>query len=606
MQSVSQLWTDILSDSKHKTDYKIVINGVEYGQDSLIELESECDIFSGSAPVVGQCISARMKASLYLPINSIPRQSECKLYTRLTLGSLASEWIEQGTFFIDKRLHDRAGKLTLQTFDAMRKGDKRMYISDGEQEEWPKTDIDVVEIIAEDFLGVNIHPSVYDIVTNAYEVQYPGYGDGGYTAREVLGFIGAMYAGNWIIDDNNYLKLLTLDRFAQRKSGTGVEFDLNPQTGILHVVYPENYDGPTFSLDATNGHIFVSYPEDYDGPEFVLLDDGTIVAVAYSPDFEISDDLAENFESLIPFQKISRVTINVGTDETTGDPIYYTSGDDTEAEFTIECPWGTQAMCDAILTQLSSWIYLPYNLTNVVFDPCFELWDCIHVQEDDLFTGITAYRRYFHPELYSADISATGEDEIDSEYPYESAQQREIKRTTATTRARLIVNSNMIAAEVIRATNAESGLSDDIDDAKVELNENMSDMAAVINQTIVEERTALEIQAGQIEASVTQVMQDLEGYQTEVSRYMRFSADGLELGMEGTPQRQVMDNTGTTWYGPDGQAKAEIKPDPNDQNVYKFVISNGQVQQLDFGEHWAIIASSAYSGEHLTIKWRTT
>ena len=48
------------------------------------------------------------------------------------------------------------------------------------------------------------------IIRNAYSVQYPGYGEEAYTVREVLGYIGAFYAGNWIINDSGQLRLLVL------------------------------------------------------------------------------------------------------------------------------------------------------------------------------------------------------------------------------------------------------------------------------------------------------------------------------------------------------------------------------------------------------------
>lgn len=564
MQAVSETWSEIFADDDHITDFKIEINGVEYGIDSIVDLTSTCDIFNGSAPVVGQCISARMTTSLYLPTFSIPRRSECKVYARLVLGSTVSEWIEQGTFYIDKRRHAKNGVLSLETYDAMMKGDQLMFTSSGQQETWPKTDIDVVEIIAEDYLGVTIHPDVYDIITNAYEVQYPGYGEGGYTVKQVLGYIGAMYGGNWIIDDNNRLKLLTLSSFAHRKSVPGVLFDLSPTTGILTVTYPAGYDGPAFSLDST-GHIIATYPADYDGPKYILQNDGTISALAYDPDHVFTEDRAEEFDTLIPFQTISRVTINVGTDETTGDPIYYTSGDDSESEFTIECPWGTQEMADALLNQLSTLEYYPYSLTNTVIDPSFEIWD--GVQAEDIFTGISCYTRNYH-QLFTADISATGEEEIDSEYPYVSQEELQNRQSNARQKASLILTNQTITSEITRTDGAMSLLRQDIDGIQLQI-----------------------------------VRIDTEGPDS-LSKYLRFTTEGLELGIPDSNTKTLLTEVRLEFHDATGDVKAYIGEDPRD-NVYKlFVIKGHIVNELEHGEHWSIITSDSGTLHRLTIKAR--
>lgn len=76
-------------------------------------------------------------------------------------------------------------------------------------------DIDVVKEIAERIGaklvdGSRIDPRTVAILTRRYQVQYPGYGDSAYTMREVLGYIGAMYAGNWVTNDVGQLRLIVL------------------------------------------------------------------------------------------------------------------------------------------------------------------------------------------------------------------------------------------------------------------------------------------------------------------------------------------------------------------------------------------------------------
>lgn len=495
-------WRELISDPNHTVECRIKIDDIYYYSDSIISMKSDCDIFSGSAPVVGQCISTKLTASLYLPIHSIPRRAKCVVETRLTNGSLTSAWLKQGEFYIDKRRHSRNGVLDLECFDAMMKADKLMFVGDGEQEYWPKTDIDVVNIIADEFLDVPLDSHTESIISEEYDIQFPGYGDGGYTARQVLGYIGAMYGGNWIIDDYGHLKLLKLSDF------------------------PHSY---------------------HETKEHQILDS------------------AEEYDELIPFQSISRVTINIGVDDETGDPIYYTSGDDTESEFIFECPWGTQDIADALASELSAFVYSPYELTNAIIDPAFELWDGVYT--NNTHTGITAYTRYFE-NPFTADVSATGEDEIDSEYPYVSREELENRQTNARQRASLILTNETITSEITRTDGALSLLQQDINGIQLQI-----------------------------------VRIDTDG-PDKLSKYLRFTADGLELGIPDSNTKALLTEVRLDFKDATGDTKAYIGEDPTD-GVYKlFVIKGHIVNELEHGEHWSVITSDSGALHRMTIKAR--
>ena len=80
------------------------------------------------------------------------------------------------------------------------------YLSDGDGfAGWPKTMVSVVEEIAYR-IGVGIDPRT-KIKTGAdYVVPYPS----GKTMIQVLGDIGACHGGNWIITEENLLRLVPL------------------------------------------------------------------------------------------------------------------------------------------------------------------------------------------------------------------------------------------------------------------------------------------------------------------------------------------------------------------------------------------------------------
>ena len=212
--------------------------------------------------------------------------SNCKIYPLVWLASdtstnwdepaqsitLASEWLPKGVYWIDTREYDKeSGILALHGYDAMLKGEQD-YMVEGDQGIWPRKDRNVLCDLADLLeLGTDVYTSVtatgnpraaglyervnnkyeptldtsvvsgkvyyqrtntgidsrvWDIVTNNYDVQYTGFGEEGYTVREVLGYIGSMYAGNWIINEQGQLRLVVLGDIPAETSYLITENDL--------------------------------------------------------------------------------------------------------------------------------------------------------------------------------------------------------------------------------------------------------------------------------------------------------------------------------------------------------------------------------------------
>lgn len=126
-----------------------------------------------------------------------------------------------------------------------------------------------------------------------------------------------------------------------------------------------------------------------------------------------------------PEKEYSRVTIVVGNDED-GSVIAYTAGNDTKDELLVECPWGTQAMADALLAALAGFKYKPYTAEGTYTHPAAELGDAVTVG-DDIYGGIYVRNTEYSVEPIS-DLSAPTTEEIDDEYDYEEPIKRELKR----------------------------------------------------------------------------------------------------------------------------------------------------------------------------------
>ena len=177
-----------------------------YGKDLLISMDADFQIFSDEGPIVGNCVSAEIDIKMVKPYADIPARARLVPYVRLTDGNRHSEWIQKGVFYIDTRGKVEDGssieKIQLHGYDDMLKAEQDYPSS---TLSWPAKDIDVVREIAA-FIGVSLDPRTAPIICNGYTIQYPT----GYSCRDVLGYIAAMYAGCFIMSDLGELRLVTI------------------------------------------------------------------------------------------------------------------------------------------------------------------------------------------------------------------------------------------------------------------------------------------------------------------------------------------------------------------------------------------------------------
>ena len=214
MQTVSALYNTIIAQTNHWFDTRVRINGVYYGEDKLMSVTATNRIFGAEQPTVGGCISGELEVKMLAPTVAIPRMAEVRPYVRVTDGTQTSEWIPQGVFYIDTRetTHNDNGLdiLTIHCYDAMLKAETD-YPSTSTS--FPKSDVNVVKEIAKT-MGLQssitatsgIDPRTLTLMNKNYQIGLPV----GYSMREVLSRIAAMYAGNWIMNYEGKLRLVTL------------------------------------------------------------------------------------------------------------------------------------------------------------------------------------------------------------------------------------------------------------------------------------------------------------------------------------------------------------------------------------------------------------
>lgn len=235
MQSKSATYNTIIAADNHSFEVKLNINGTDYGQDVIYGAKSDCKVFD-TAPTIGGTYSGTLEFSLLGDGSAIPKMASVKPYFRAVLGATTSEWIQKGEFFIDTRSvsHNDNGLTVFSAhcFDAMLKANANYATS---SLAWPATDTAVVAEIASK-MGVSQDSRNSAILTGGYSIPLPTE----YTMRDVLSFIAAMYAANWIITDEGKLRIVPIaggaDTLAVGKSCANLDISTS-RSAYTKVIY---------------------------------------------------------------------------------------------------------------------------------------------------------------------------------------------------------------------------------------------------------------------------------------------------------------------------------------------------------------------------------
>lgn len=231
MQETSSLYKNLLADPGHWKEYSLAIgesgvlvsekaekitfggtnilvasSGADDGfrESAIIGMSTQKSIFSNSNPTVGNCIAGQITVEMMKPKGDIPRRARLAPYVRLTNGKEHSEWLQKGVFFIDHREYsgDENERMTVYGYDHIILAEEEFPSS---THTWPRKDIDVVRDIAIE-IGTSLDGRTVQIMNKGYEINYPA----GYSMREVLENIAAMYAGSFIMSDTGELLLVTM------------------------------------------------------------------------------------------------------------------------------------------------------------------------------------------------------------------------------------------------------------------------------------------------------------------------------------------------------------------------------------------------------------
>ena len=201
MRHRTDRWVKLAARGRFRMEAKARIGEKDYLEISAPKIERNLM----SAPLtVGTCSTGTLSLSI-LTNDEIKSASPVVIMGRLTDGKIYSEWLEFGTFYINQRDTSFAGLIVLDCFDAMLKTNQNYLDETDTSANWPKSMKSVVEEIAYR-IGVGVDPRTKINTGSDYVVPYPS----GKTMQQVLGDIGACHGGNWIITEENLLRLVPL------------------------------------------------------------------------------------------------------------------------------------------------------------------------------------------------------------------------------------------------------------------------------------------------------------------------------------------------------------------------------------------------------------
>lgn len=402
MQDTSALYNQIFETDGHYAEVKINIAGVDYGQDKIVSLSTSGGLFAEGTLGAGGAVAGEIDLQLYDP-GSIPKMAKLIPYYRFVAGNQVSEWIQKGVYYIDTRSQD-GNVLTIHGFDDMLKAEQVWYPD--QSLEFPMSMQAAATEIA-GIMGVTIDSRTQ--FNALYQVDYPA---NDWTLRDILRFIAAAHAANWVMTDLGQLRMVPIYEIPDTTSYLVDEYGNAITFGGIRILVGES------TGTGTDTSIYVGQ---------------RAASLTVSPQFE----------------PITMVRVFVD------DNNVYQAGTETGRVLEVDCPYGTQEMANIMLSQVEGFQYQPMTATDALADPALELGDAVNVG-GVLATAVQTAITF--DAMMAMDISAPGQEEIESEYPYVSKQVSQFNHDLAETRSLIAKTSEEILLQV-------SGQFDTVEDA---------------------------------------------------------------------------------------------------------------------------------------------
>lgn len=263
MQTVPSNWSEVFT-TYHKTEFKAVISGVTYTYGSIKSAQITKPMMDKLT--IGQATSA-MLDMVFKPQGEIPPAAKIECYVRLTnyepttlitdelsnvimtddgyvlasSYSVTTDWIPFGTFYIDTRENAANGLMTITAYDRMLAAEQSFPPSVGS--------MSMSGAVAYIATAIGVETDARNQIA-PYSIDSPV---GLYTMREVLCGIAAASGGNFVVTENNKLRLIRLSSPISVENTRVASLDILSDTKTIGKVtlYP---DGGTQYTSGSSGY----------------------------------------------------------------------------------------------------------------------------------------------------------------------------------------------------------------------------------------------------------------------------------------------------------------------------------------------------------------
>ncbi len=393
MQTRPDNWEALFS-GPHKTEYKFLIDGVEYSGSDLQGTPCLTKPLMDQ-PTFGRCcsgtltLSVRKKSGVEIP-KAATVVARCRLSSKD--GATVTDWVEQGHFCVSKRQGRDIISLTCR--DLMGKsGDP--YAPRATFEEWPVPMTDVVEEIAA-IMGVTVDPRTVINTGPEYVVTRPSDDT---LMSEVLAGIAAAHFGSWIMNEKGQLRLVTVSMWGAAP--------IRQEIGRAYGKYT-----PISTAQRVS--------------RLTLIDSADNV-------FTVGDDTGRELVSQCEYATQSMCDSLLDGAEIVGRTLTGLPG--SVRARTYNTKTGKVSGRDFVFPfkQFPAVSFVPYTLTGAYIDPCLELGDTVAIDCRGTRVELVLASMTIRCNMsYNADVSFEVEQDDEDEYPYTDLQTLQASRVVST------------------------------------------------------------------------------------------------------------------------------------------------------------------------------
>ena len=419
MRETSELYKRLLADDGHVKESRLIIGGTVYDESHIVSLSTTEPLFAADTIAAGGAVAREIDFVAFLD-ESVPKRAQIVHEVRLRVGNEVSEWLQKGVYYIDtRRLDPLTGVTTVHGFDAMLMAEQPWHPAD--PDDFPMSMQKALEETAA-ILKIALDPRNAYKTGDDYKVDYP-VADGsapeeqqadGLSIRQVWRWIAGAMGGNFIINDLGELRLVPLNALPGNTGYLVTEAGQPITFGSTRILVADNAGS---SANVEGDKVYVGKQ---------------IAGIEESP-------------ALDP---ITKIILKVDDNNA------YVSESDTAGTgmaLEISCAYGNQKIANDLLAQLEGYAYQPVQAEDALIDPAAELGDGVTVS--GVYT-VLAQKDTIWDALSAASIGAPGNAEMESEYPFVSAQDAEYRYQLAQTRS-LIAKT---AEEIKMGIYGEGGL----------------------------------------------------------------------------------------------------------------------------------------------------